>query len=54
MAEKKSQSQKFKDLAREAVCEDDEKAFDEKLKRISKPLTDKGSKKAPAEKSDEA
>lgn len=50
MPQEKSQSQKFKDLAREAECEDDEKAFDRKLKRITKPKTKTGSKKTPTEK----
>lgn len=50
MPDQKSQSQKFKDLAREAECDDDEKAFDRKLKRITKAVTVKGSKKKKAEK----
>jgi hypothetical protein len=47
----KTQKQKFKDLAREAECEDDEKAFDRKLKRITKPKAVKRSKKKATEQS---
>ena len=34
--EKKSQSQKFKDLAREAECDEDEQKFDNTLMQIAK------------------
>lgn len=50
MAKKKTQSQKFKELARKAECEDDEKKFDERLKRITGVKKKSGSKKAPAAK----
>lgn len=40
----KSQKDKFKELAREAECEDDEEAFDQKLKRIVKGKTPKNEK----------
>ena len=33
--EPKPQIDKFRDLARELECDDDEKAFDERLKRIA-------------------
>lgn len=32
----KSQADKFRDLARELGCDEDEAAFDERLKRIAK------------------
>lgn len=34
---KKSQSEKFKETARELVCDEDEKAFENKLRRLAKP-----------------
>jgi len=37
----KPQSEKFKDLVREAECGDDEAAFDEKLKRIASARSEK-------------
>lgn len=43
--DKKSQSEKFKDAAREAEADEDEAAFEDKLKRIVK-RPDNG-KKAP-------
>lgn len=50
---KKSQKRKFEELARAAKCDEDENAFDEKLKRIAtaKP-GDKGGK-APDKKSED-
>ncbi len=33
----KSQSDKFKDAARELECDENEAAFEEKLKKIAKP-----------------
>ncbi len=50
MPNKKTQSQKFKDLAREAECEDGEKAFDEKLKRITQADEDSEKKASGAKK----
>ncbi len=50
MAERR-QIEKFRDLAREAECDDDESAFDKKLKRIAKPKSqkvEKQKKKKPA------
>jgi len=43
MSEKKgkSQSQKFRDLAHEVECDEDESTFDDKLKRISKVTEEK-------------
>lgn len=43
----KEQSDKFKALARELECDEDEAAFDEKLKRVAKqepPQKDGGSR----------
>ena len=34
MTEQKSQSDKFKELAREVEADEDEKAFDEKVRRM--------------------
>lgn len=34
--DKKPQVDKFRDLARELECDDDEAAFDERLKRVAK------------------
>ncbi len=31
----RSQAEKFKDLARELECDDDEEAFDERLKKLA-------------------
>lgn len=36
----KNQTDKFKELAKELDCETDEKAFEEKLKKLVKPETD--------------
>jgi hypothetical protein len=36
MTEKKSQSDKFKDAAREAECDPDEKRWKERLKKVAK------------------
>ena len=33
----KKQADKFKDLARELECDEDEKAFEEKLRQVAKP-----------------
>lgn len=45
--ERKSQSQKFKDAARELGCDESEEAFDRALKRIAtSPPQPKGGKKA--------
>lgn len=41
------QIDKFRDLARELECDDDEAAFDERLKRIATASHNRG--KAPAE-----
>ena len=38
---KVTQSQKFKDLAREIGADEDEKAFDEKLRRIARQQPEK-------------
>lgn len=49
MNDKKTQAEKFKNLAREAGCEDDETAFEDKLRRIAgkpqPPLNEKAKKK---------
>ena len=37
IGDKRPQSEKFKDLARELECDDDEKSFDERLKRVASP-----------------
>ncbi len=44
MTGKKSQSQKFKDLAREIEADEDEEAFAEKLRKIAEQKPDKGNK----------
>lgn len=46
MDDKKSQSDKFKQLAKELECDEDEKAFDDKLRQISqkKPKNKKPAK----------
>ncbi|MEO0690440.1 MAG: hypothetical protein AAFY51_09100 [Pseudomonadota bacterium] len=41
MNEQKSQIEKFKDAARELECDDDEKRFDDKLKKLVKPKKEK-------------
>ena len=43
MADKKSQSDKFKDAARELEADEDEQRWEEKLRRVAKqePETDK-------------
>lgn len=43
MTDKKSQKQKFIDKAKELGCDEDEKTFDDKLRRIAKqkPKEDK-------------
>lgn len=50
--DKRSQREKFEDLAREAGCEDDEAVFDEKLKRIASARSEKSAeqKEKPATK----
>lgn len=43
MSKNKSQSDKFKDLAREAEADEDEAAFDTKLRKLAsatKPITE--------------
>ena len=51
-ADKKPQSQRFIETARELGCDEDEAAFDEKLKRIAtakpnpKPIRKKGTQKS--------
>lgn len=49
-APKPSQLDKFKDLARELECDDDEAAFDERLKKLAKaqPLPDPKPKGRPS------
>jgi hypothetical protein len=37
MTDKKTQSDKFKDAAREAGADEDEKRWEERLKRVAKP-----------------
>ena len=37
MTEPKSQSDKFKDAAREAECDEDEARWAERLKKVAKP-----------------
>lgn len=46
MSDEKPQSQRFKETARDLGCDEGEKAFDDKLKRIVPKPTDK--KEAPA------
>lgn len=46
--DERTQRQKFRDLAREAECDDDELAFDRKLKKIAEAETPKEEKKNPA------
>jgi hypothetical protein len=41
----RSQADKFRDLARELGCDEDEKAFEEKVKRVGAP----GRHKAPTD-----
>lgn len=47
----KSQSDKFKDAARELECDENEAAFEEKLKKIVPPprATDKSEEDKPAD-----
>jgi hypothetical protein len=40
----KSQSDKFKDLARELDCDEDEKHWDERLKKVAKGKPEKPEK----------
>lgn len=40
----KSQSTKFKEIARELGCDEDEKAFDDKLRKIAKAKPEKPKK----------
>ena len=42
-SENKSQSDKFKDLARELECDEDEKHWDERLKKVAKGKPDEKS-----------
>lgn len=42
--QRRGQARKFKDTARELGCEEDESAFDEKLRRIVRQKPDKGKK----------
>lgn len=37
MTDKQTQTKKFKELARELECDEDEKVFDRKLERVAKP-----------------
>lgn len=37
MTDKKSQSDKFKEAARELDCDEDEARWDERLKKVAKP-----------------
>jgi hypothetical protein len=37
----RTQAEKFADLARELECDDDEAAFDERLKKLAKAPTEK-------------
>jgi len=44
--EKPDQIDKFRDLARELECDEDEAAFDERLKRLARtPLSQKSAEK---------
>lgn len=48
MSDSKSQSDKFKALARELECDEDEAAFDEKLKRVAKqPQSERDEREKP-------
>jgi len=54
MAERQSQTDKFKALARDLECDEDEAAFDEKLKRVAKhepppPSDDKSKQDKPGQ-----
>ena len=42
--ERKSQSDKFKDLARELETDESEETFDRTLRKVAKPSPDKGGK----------
>ena len=41
MATKQSQSEKFKELARELECDEDETRWDERLKKVAKGKPEK-------------
>lgn len=41
MIERKTQSDKFKEMARQLEADDDEAAFDAKLKKLAKPKPEK-------------
>ncbi|WP_156170769.1 hypothetical protein [Croceicoccus naphthovorans] len=41
-ADKKSQSDKFKELARELECDEDEAHWDERLKKVARGKPEKG------------
>ena len=45
-AAEKPQADKFRDLARQLECDEDEKAFEEKVRRVAttKPVRDDGPK----------
>lgn len=43
MATKKTQAEKFKELARELEADEDEKRWDERLKKVAKPKPEKDS-----------
>ncbi len=42
MTDKKTQSDKFKDLARELECDEDEGKWDERLKKVAKGKPEAG------------
>jgi hypothetical protein len=44
----RTQAEKFADLARELECDDDEAAFDERLKKLAKAPADPKSKEKPS------
>ena len=46
--EPKTQAEKFADLARELECDEDEAAFDERLKKLATVPTDRKSKDEPS------
>lgn len=43
----KPQPDKFRDLARELECDEDEARFEEKVRRVAQPAPEEGKKKAP-------
>lgn len=43
----RTQLDKFKDLARELECDEDEKAFEDKVKKVAKTPTRPADKKSP-------